>query len=122
MTTNSFSEGRATDWLGVDFWEEFNHFDWQRRVPFGSSITSPLNIMQSIRGTPSYLGFEKNPFEDDEIFEFVNDIKRLNIRFEDWTTARCFWPQPGEYKVPYHFYFFGTTKDMMTIKLLIDHK
>lgn len=119
---NDLAEGRCVDWLGVDYWRDYNHFDWEDRVPYRHKFSSPLDIMQSIRGTPSYLGFEKNPFDDDEIFDFIEGINRLNVRFEDWTTARCFWPKPGDIKAPYHFYFFGTTKDMMTIKLLIDHK
>lgn len=81
-----------------------------------------MDIMQSIRGAPAYLGFDKNPFDGDEIFEFLESIDRLNVGFEDWTSARCFWPSAGDIKVPYHYYFFGTTKDMMTIKFLIDHK
>ena len=122
---HDLAEGRCQDWFSFDYWKEYGHFNWETRCPYSSYVISPQAILESIRGSAAYVGFDENPVEGDKILDFLNDLHRLNIKFEDWTTARCFWPNiPGSnqfvVKAPFHYYFFGTQKDMMTIKMILN--
>ena len=116
---DDLSTGRCVEWLSRDLWRESTYFEWQNRVPH--AFQNPLGILQSVKGpTPSYLAFDENPLEGEKISVFLADNRRLNLRFDDWTSARCFWPKPSDIKVPYKYYFFGTQMDMLSIKMIIN--
>lgn len=120
---HDLTEGRCHEWLNFSY-EGFGHFDWSDRLTGNHHFVSPQTILETIRGSGAYIVFDENPLQKDKILNFISDIKRMNVEFEDWTTARCFW-HPKEIKTGasltlHHYLFFGTQRDILFIRMLLN--
>ena len=115
---NDLSTGRCVDWLANAHWKKFGHFDWEHRIA-PCKWVSPENILGMVRGDAAYLYFEDNPTSGDRIYDLDRDFSRLNMKLEDWTTARCFWPKTGDITVPYRWFFFGTKADILMLQMVL---
>ena len=120
MTNEDMATGRCQDWLADEHWKQFGHFNWEdRAIASRQWIISPEDILRTIRGDAAYMGFTTDPLAENRILDFNADFYRLNMKLEDWTTARCFWPKPGDIKVPYHWFFFGTKADILMLQMVL---